>query len=68
MAVEKAIASSSLAEVIDRILDKGIVIDAWVRVSLVGIEILALEARVTVASVDTFLKYAEAVGLTAAAA
>ena len=68
MAVEKAIASSSLAEVIDRILDKGIVIDAWVRVSLVGIEILALEARVVVAGVDTFLKYAEAVGLTAAAA
>jgi hypothetical protein len=68
MAVEKAIASSSLVEVIDRILDKGIVIDAWVRVSLVGIEILALEARVVVAGVDTFLKYAEAVGLTAAAA
>ena len=68
MAVEKAIASSSLVEVIDRILDKGIVIDAWVRVSLVGIEILAVEARVLVAGVDTFLKYAEAVGLTAAAA
>jgi len=68
MAVEKAIASSSLAEVVDRILDKGIVVDAWVRVSLVGIEILAVEARVVVAGVDTFLKYAEAVGLTAAAA
>ena len=68
MAVEKAIASSSLAEVVDRILDKGIVIDAWVRVSLVGIELLAIEARVVVAGVDTFLKYAEAVGLTAAAA
>ena len=67
MAIEKAMASSSLAEVIDRILDKGIVIDAWVRVSLVGIEILAIEARVVVAGVDTFLKYAEAVGLTAAA-
>ncbi|MDP2951782.1 MAG: gas vesicle protein GvpJ [Chloroflexota bacterium] len=67
MAVEKAIASSSLAEVVDRILDKGVVIDAWVRVSLVGIEILAVEARVVVAGVDTFLKYAEAVGLTAAA-
>ncbi|MBM4465412.1 MAG: gas vesicle structural protein GvpA [Chloroflexi bacterium] len=68
MAVEKAIASSSLAEVVDRILDKGIVIDAWVRVSLVGIELLAIEARVVVAGVDTWLKYAEAVGLTAAAA
>ena len=68
MAVEKAIASSSLVEVVDRILDKGIVIDAWVRVSLVGIELLAIEARVVVAGVDTWLKYAEAVGLTAAAA
>ena len=68
MAIEKAMASSSLAEVIDRILDKGIVVDAWVRVSLVGIEILAVEARVVVAGVDTFLKYAEAVGLTEAAA
>ena len=67
MAVEKAIASSSLVEVIDRILDKGVVVDAWVRVSLVGIELLAIEARVTVASVETFLKYAEAIGLTATA-
>ncbi|MBI5232737.1 MAG: gas vesicle structural protein GvpA [Deltaproteobacteria bacterium] len=65
MAVEKTMASSSLVEVIDRILDKGIVIDAWARVSLVGIELLAIEARVVVASVETFLKYAEAVGLTA---
>ena len=63
MPVEKAIASSSLAEVVDRILDKGIVIDAWVRISLVGIELVAIEARAVVASVDTFLKYAEAVGL-----
>ena len=68
MAVEKTIASTSLAEVVDRILDKGIVIDAWVRVSLVGIELLSIEARVVVAGVDTYLKYAEAVGLTAAAA
>jgi len=65
--VEKAMASTSLVEVIDRILDKGVVIDAWVRVSLVGIEILAIEARVVIASVETFLKYAEAVGLTATA-
>ncbi|NCS04980.1 MAG: gas vesicle structural protein GvpA [Microcystis aeruginosa G13-11] len=64
MAVEKTNSSSSLAEVIDRILDKGIVIDAWVRVSLVGIELLAIEARVVIASVETYLKYAEAVGLT----
>jgi len=68
MAVEKAMASSSLVEVVDRILDKGVVIDAWVRVSLVGIELLAIEARVVVASVETWLKYAEAVGLTATAA
>ncbi len=68
MAVEKVNASSSLAEVVDRILDKGIVIDAWVRVPLVGIELLAIEARIVVASVDTYLKYAEAVGLTASAA
>jgi hypothetical protein len=50
---------SSLAEVIDRVLDKGICIDAWARASLVGIEILTVEARVVVASVDTFLHYAE---------
>ncbi len=68
MALEKAMASDTLVEVIDRILDKGLVIDAWVRVSLVGIEILTIEARATVASVETFLKYAEAVGLTAAPA
>ena len=68
MAVEKSMASSSLVEVVDRILDKGVVIDAWVRVSLVGIELLAVEARVVVASVETWLKYAEAVGLTASAA
>lgn len=67
MAVEKAIASSSLVEVVDRILDKGVVVDSWVRVSLVGIELLAVEARVVVASVETYLKYAEAIGLTATA-
>ena len=66
--VQKSMDSSSLAEVVDRILDKGIVIDAWARVSLVGIELLSIEARVVVASVETFLKYAEAIGLTAAAA
>jgi len=68
MAVEKAIGSSSLVEVVDRILDKGIVIDAWARVSLVGIELLAVEARVVAAGIETFLKYAEAVGLTQTAA
>ena len=65
MAIEKSIASSSLAEVVDRILEKGVVIDAFVRVALVGIELLAIEARVVIASVETWLKYAEAVGLVA---
>jgi len=64
MAVRTAMASSSLVEVVDRILDKGIVVDVWARVSLVGIELLAIEARVVIASVETFLKYAEAIGLT----
>ncbi len=68
MAVSTSMASSGLAEVLDRILDKGIVIDAWVRVSLLGLEILTVEARVVVAGVETYLKYAEAVGLTATAA
>ena len=53
--------SSSLADVIDTILDKGLVIDAYVRVSLVGIEVLTIDARVVVASVDTYLRFAEAV-------
>ena len=52
--------SSSLADVIDTILDKGLVIDAYVRVSLVGIELLTVDARIVVASVDTYLKFAEA--------
>lgn len=64
MAIEKSVASSSLAEVVDRILDKGVVIDAFVRVALVGIELVAIEARAVIASVETWLKYAEAVGLT----
>ena len=64
MATEKMNASSSLVEVVDRILDKGIVIDAWARVSLVGIELLAIEACAVLAGVETFLKYAEAIGLT----
>ena len=66
--VQKSTDSSSLAEVVDRILDKGIVIDAWVKVSLVGIELITIEARIVVASVETYLKYAEAVRLTSSAA
>ncbi|MDN4072964.1 MULTISPECIES: gas vesicle structural protein GvpA [Fictibacillus] len=63
MSVQKSTDSSSLAEVIDRILDKGVVIDVFARVSLVGIELITVEARVVIASVDTWLRYAEAVGL-----
>ena len=63
MAIQKSTDSSSLAEVIDRILDKGIVIDAFARVSVVGIELITIEVRVVIASVDTWLRYAEAVGL-----
>jgi|TARA_B110000503_G_scaffold64163_1_gene101199 hypothetical protein len=66
--VQNSTASSGLAEVVDRILDKGIVVDAWIKVSLVGIELLSIEARVVIASVETYLKYAEAIGLTSSAA
>jgi hypothetical protein len=52
---------SSLADVIDTILDKGLVIDIYVRVSLVGIELLTIDARIVIASVDTYLRFAEAV-------
>jgi hypothetical protein len=52
---------SGLADVIDVILDKGLVIDAYVRVSLVGIELLTIDARIVIASVDTYLRFAEAV-------
>src|SRR6516165_6489773 len=65
MAVERASSGSSLIDVLDRVLDKGIVIDAWVRVSLVGIDLITVEARVVVASIDTYLKYSEAVGTVA---
>ena len=67
MAVERAPGGSSLIDVLDRVLDKGIVIDAWVRVSLVGIDLVTVEARVVVASIDTYLRFSEAVGITAPA-
>ena len=62
--VQRMGSSSSLAELLNVILDKGIVIDAWVRVSLVGIDLITVEARIVVASIDTYLKYSEAVGQT----
>lgn len=64
MGIKHSVQSSSLAEVLDRILEKGIVIDLFVRVSLVGIELLAIDARIVIASVETWLVYARAVGLT----
>jgi hypothetical protein len=64
MAVERHPGGTSLIDVLDRVLDKGIVIDAWVRISLVGIDLITVEARIVVASIDTYLKYAEAVGIT----
>jgi|SRR5262245_11270639 len=62
MPVERTAGGTSLIDVLDRVLDKGIVIDAWVRVSLVGIDLITVEARVVVASIDTYLKFSEAVG------
>ena len=62
MPVERAAGGTSLIDVLDRVLDKGIVIDAWVRVSLVGIDLITVEARIVVASIETYLKYSEAVG------
>ena len=53
-------APSGLADVIEVILDKGLVIDAYVRVSLIGIEVLTVDARIVIASVDTYLRFAEA--------
>jgi hypothetical protein len=64
MPVERAAGGTSLIDVLDRVLDKGIVIDAWVRVSLVGIDLITVEARVVVASIETYLRYAEALGIT----
>ena len=65
MPIERAAGGTSLIDVLDRVLDKGIVIDAWVRVSLVGIDLITVEARIVVASIDTYLKYSEAVGQSA---
>jgi hypothetical protein len=59
MAIERVASNSSLIDILDRVLDKGIVIDAWVRVSLVGIDLVVLEARVVVASIETYLKYSD---------
>ncbi|MGY1740803.1 MULTISPECIES: gas vesicle protein GvpJ [unclassified Blastococcus] len=60
-AADRSPRPSSLADVLDVVLDKGIVIDAYVRVALLGIELVTVDARVVVASVDTYLRFAEAV-------
>jgi hypothetical protein len=59
--LQRAPSPSGLADVLDVILDKGLVIDAFVRVSVIGIEVLTIDARIVIASVDTYLRFAEAV-------
>ena len=59
--LQRAPSPSGLAEVIDLILDKGLVIDAYVRVAVIGIELITIDARIVIASVDTYLRFAEAV-------
>jgi hypothetical protein len=68
MAVERAAGDSSLIDVLDRVLDKGIVIDAWVRMSVIGIDLITVDARVVVASIETYLRYAELVAQSVAVA
>src|SRR5882672_5606903 len=62
MAIERVATGSSLIDVLDRVLDKGIVIDAWVRVSLVGIDLITIETRVVVVSIATYRQHWETVG------
>src|SRR3954447_19519460 len=59
--LQRAPSASGLADVVELILDKGLVIDAFVRVAVIGIEILTIDARIVIASVDTYLRFAEAV-------
>src|SRR6059058_5867887 len=59
--LQRAPSPSGLADVVDLILDKGLVIDAYVRVAVIGIELLTMDARIVIASVDTYLRFAEAV-------
>jgi hypothetical protein len=53
--------SASVVDVLDRVLDKGVVIDGWVRVSLAGIDLITVEMRILVASIDTYLRHADAI-------
>ena len=61
MVIERSPIKSNLIDVLDRVIDKGIVIDAWLGLSLVGIELVTAEARVIVASIETYMKHADAV-------
>jgi hypothetical protein len=61
MVIDRAPGGTNLVEVLDRVLDKGIVIDAWIRLSLVGIDLVTVEARVVVASIATYMERGEAV-------
>ncbi|HYL11909.1 MAG TPA: gas vesicle protein GvpJ [Terriglobales bacterium] len=66
MDVERASSDSSLADMYDRVLDKGIVIDAWMRISLAGLDLVHINMRVVVASIDTYLTQASALAMTGA--
>ena len=59
--LQRAPSPSGLADVVDLILDKGLVIDAYIRISVIGIELITIDARIVIASVDTYLRFAEAV-------
>ena len=61
MPVERAQLGASMIDVLDRVLDKGIVIDAWVRVSVAGLDLITVEARVVVASIETYLRHSDRV-------
>jgi hypothetical protein len=64
MAIERVAPQASVTEVLDRVLDRGIVIDAWLRVSVIGITLIDVDARVVVASISTYLQHADAVAQT----
>jgi hypothetical protein len=65
MSLERlATGTTTMVDVLERVLDKGIVIDAWLRLSLVGIDLITIEARVTVASIETYLKYSDSLATT----
>src|SRR5437763_7229 len=66
--VERAKTGKTVIDVLDRVLDKGVVIDAWVRVAVVGIDLITVEARVVVASIETYLQYSEALSVAIVAA